>query len=129
MKYVHTAYGQLVDDVFEATAFYRDVLGFKVVRQSETFAQLDAGGPLVFFFWQWAHLCKHLGEDAMRQVKHQVQSALRFDTPEEVDAAYRELSAKGVRFVAEPNDWEWNAHAAYFVDENGYMWELFCWLK
>lgn len=129
MHYNHTAHGLLVDDIDRAVRFYRDKLGYRVDRQSETFAQMDNGGPVVLFFWQWAHLEKHLGKEAMAQVKHRVQSAIRFEHPEEVDEAYKELRTKGVHFLAAPNDWEWNARAAYFVDDDGYMWELFCWSK
>lgn len=129
MKYNHTCTGYLVDDVEKAVVFYRDTLGFRISRQSETFAQLTSGENTILFFWKWEHLCEHLGEEPMKKVKHRVQSAIRFDCPEDVDAAYAELKAEGVDFVAAPADWEWNAHAAYFVDENGYMWELYCWLK
>lgn len=129
MKYNHTSYGFLVDDIGKAVAYYRDTLGFGVVRQSETFAQMDSGAGVAFFFWQWAHLCEHLGDEAMSKVRHRVQSAIRFDQPEEVDAAYEALKADGVTFVAAPANWEWNARAAYFVDGDGYMWELYCWLK
>lgn len=129
IKYKHTAYGLLVDEVDKMVNFYRDTLGFKVTRQSDTFALMDNGGPLLLFFWQWKHLQKHLGIEAMKKVKHRTQSALRFDTPQEVDAAYEDLLAKGIEFVAQPANWEWNAYAAYFVDRDGYMWEIFCWLK
>ncbi len=129
IRYNHTAYGLLVDDIAEAVAFYRDTMGFHVLRQSDTFAQMDAGGTLAFFLWKWSHLCEHLGREAMQKVRHRTQSALRFERPDDVDRAYLALKEQGVNFVAAPGNWEWNARAAYFVDDNGYMWELFCWLK
>lgn len=123
----HTAFGLLVDDVDESVAFYRDVMGYGVGRQSETFAQMRSGDDIALFFWKWGHLVEHLGEAAMSKVKHRVQSALRFDSPAAVDEAYAWLKGRGVEFLVSPGYWEWNAYAAYFVDEEGYMWELFTW--
>jgi catechol 2,3-dioxygenase-like lactoylglutathione lyase family enzyme len=128
MKCKHSAYGLLVDDIDSIVRFYRDVYGYRVIRQSDTFAQVETGGPLKLFFWKWSHLCQHLGEDAMKKVRHRTQSALQFENPEDVDRAYIELLDKGVCFVSPPGNWEWNARAAYFVDTDGYMWELYCWL-
>ena len=123
----HSAFGLLVDDVAKTAAYYRDVLEYPVVRQSATFAQHATTGTVPLFSWQWAHLVEHLGKEAMARVKHRVQCALRFETPEKLDKAYEALKAAGVDFLAAPGVWEWAAYAAYFVDKEGYMWELFTW--
>lgn len=127
MDFNHTSHGFLVDNIDETVEFYKRNLGYKVVRQSNTFAQMDTGGPIVLFFWEWKHLENHLGKEAMARVKHRVQSAIRFESPEALDKAYEKLKTMGVDFLVEPTDWEWSARATYFVDNEGYMWEMFCW--
>lgn len=128
MHFEHTSHGLLVDDINKAVEFYSRNLGYKVIRQSYTFAEMDTGGLVEsLFFWQYAHIEEHLGKEAMSKVKHRTQSAIRFEKPGDVDRAYEELKAKGVNFLVAPANWEWNARAAYFVDGDGYMWELFCW--
>ncbi len=38
---------------------------------------------------------------------------------DDIDEAYRELKAKGVKFVTEPKGKHWGARAATFVDPDG----------
>jgi len=128
MKFKNTAHGLLVPNITEIIPFYRDVLGYQIINQGESFVLFDAEGSRLFM-WEWSHLSRYIGEDRMTKVKHKTQFAIRFDTSEEVDAAYQELFSKGVDFVISPQDWPaWKAHAGYFVDPNGYMWEIFCWI-
>lgn len=128
MKLNHNCFGILVDDIGETIDFYTKVMGYGINEKNHdgvTFTEFATGGPITFFAWRWDHLVEHLGPEAMGQVKHRAQSAIYFDDPAELDAAYEELRAKGVHFIAGPKDWVWNARAAYFVDEEGYMWELY----
>ena len=57
MKYNHTSYGFLVDDISKTVNFYRDTMGFLVVRQSDTFAQMNSEGKCHY----------NLGETARRE--------------------------------------------------------------
>jgi lactoylglutathione lyase len=43
---------------------------------------------------------------------------------EDVDAAYQELIAKGVRFLRPPTDQPWGLRTAYFADPEGNLWEI-----
>ncbi len=127
LNMLHSAFGLLVDDIQQAIAFYRDVLEYPIVRQSDTFAQMRTDNGVALFFWKWGHLVEHLGEEAMSEVKHRTQCALRFENPQQVDKAYEWFKSQGVKFLVKPGYWEWNAYAAYFVDDEGYMWEIFTW--
>lgn len=130
MKYYHNCFGLLVDDVEEAAKFYSDALGYKIKRKEDSFVEFDTGGgPITFFAWQWDHLERHLGKDVMSKVKHRLQCAIFFDNPDDVDKAYAKLSEQGVKFLTEPQDWEWQAYAAYFLDEDGFMWEIYSWKR
>lgn len=128
MKYINTAHGMLVPNTKKAIPFYRDILGYRLIDEAEGFALFDAEGARLFL-WEWSHVSKYVGAERMAKVKHRCMFAIRFDTPQEVDAAYQELMGKGVDFVIAPQDWPaWKAHAGYFVDPDGYMWEIFCWI-
>lgn len=127
MKYQISNVGLLVPNVQRAVPFYRDKFGYTLKQDFPEFAEFNAD-EATLFLWQWSHLAEHLGEDAMSKVKHRFMGAIQCDTAEEVDAAYDELQSKGVTFLAEPTDWPWQARAAYFVDEEGYMWELYAWI-
>lgn len=128
MKYRHVAHGFLVDDVYGSVKYYEEKMGWKPTRVDETFAELETNNGMEFFFWQWAHIEKHLGREVMAQVKHRNQQACRFERPEEIDAAYEELKGRGLKFLTKPRNYEWNARAVYFLDPEGFMWELFCWI-
>ncbi|MDX9851514.1 MAG: VOC family protein [Anaerolineaceae bacterium] len=129
MKFKNTAHGMLVPNVKEIIPFYRDILGYEIIDEADGFVLFDAEGARLFM-WELPHITKYLGVERMAKVKHKTQFAIRFDTPSEVDDAYKELSGQGVDFVIAPQDWpDWKAHAGYFVDPNGYMWEIFCWIN
>jgi catechol 2,3-dioxygenase-like lactoylglutathione lyase family enzyme len=42
----------------------------------------------------------------------------------DVDAAYAELTAKGVTFVRPPTDRRWGLRTAHFTDPEGNLWEI-----
>jgi uncharacterized glyoxalase superfamily protein PhnB len=128
MKYPIRTIGWIVDSVEDSVNFYQEKLGYSLTLfKPGEFALFDAYGS-VFFFWQRSHLNEHFGADVMAHVKHSCMAAIKFDTPKEVDAACTELKSRGVNFLVEPNDWPWDARAAYFIDDHGYIWELFAWI-
>jgi len=128
VKYSIRTVGWIVDCVEDSVSFYQEKLGYSLILfQPGQFALFDAFGS-VFFMWQRSHLNEHFGADVMANVKHSCMGAIKFDNPEEVDAAYSELKSKGVKFIVDPNDWPWDARAAYFIDDSGYLWELYAWI-
>ncbi|GHO99453.1 glyoxalase/bleomycin resistance/dioxygenase family protein [Reticulibacter mediterranei] len=42
----------------------------------------------------------------------------------DVDAAYKELKAKGVTFLRPPTDQRWGLRTAHFADPEGNVWEI-----
>ena len=42
----------------------------------------------------------------------------------DVDAAYEDLTAKGVTFVQPPTDKPWGLRLAHFADPEGNLWEI-----
>lgn len=129
MKYINKAFGMLVPNIQEVIHFYRDILGYSVVRESESFITFDAGGKTLFM-WEWDHINKHIGSENMKKVQHKNLFAILFKNRQEVDLAYKELLNQGVDLVRKPQYWpDWKSYAGYFIDPNGYMWEIWCWTE
>lgn len=126
MDYTITNVGLLVQNVQSAVEFYRSTFNLTTKQDSPEFVEFNSKGSTLFL-WQWSHLEQFLGTKAMAQVKHPFMAAIFCDTPQKVDEAYHDLCKKGVNFIAQPTDWPWNARAAYFVDPEGYLWELYSW--
>lgn len=128
MKFLNKAHGMLVPNVKKAIPFYRDVLGYQILNQAEGFVTFDAEGSRLFM-WEWSHLVLNIGSEKMKKVKHKCLFAIYFESSHEVDEAYQYLVNKGVDFVIAPQDWDWKARAGYFVDPNGFMWEIWTWMN
>jgi uncharacterized glyoxalase superfamily protein PhnB len=43
----------------------------------------------------------------------------------DVDAAYEDLTARGVTFVQPPTDKPWGRRMAHFADPEGTLWEIY----
>jgi len=54
--------------------------------------------------------------------------AVKLTNAAALDAAYAELSAKGIAFIRPPADYPWNARCVYFTGPDGELWELYAWL-
>ncbi|MCU1406705.1 MAG: hypothetical protein JWQ43_3008 [Glaciihabitans sp.] len=55
--------------------------------------------------------------------------AIELETGEDVDRLYTELRARGLRDSGEPRVYEWGSRSAYFVDHDGYIWEIYAWVE
>jgi len=88
-----------VSDLKKTAAFYENVLGLKKTGEWPTYVEFDVGGVQFGF--------KPGGKMEI------------FLLVDDIDKAYRELRAKGVKFVSEPKDKHWGARAATLVDPDG----------
>ncbi len=88
-----------VSDVKKAADFYGNVLGLKKTGEWSTYVEFDVGGVQFGF--------KPGGEMEI------------FLLVDDIDKAYREQKAKGVKFLTEPKDTHWGARAATLVDPDG----------
>ncbi|MCS5734989.1 VOC family protein [Herbiconiux daphne] len=55
--------------------------------------------------------------------------AIELDSGEAVDALHADLKARGLADSGEPALYEWGARSAYFVDPDGYIWEIYAWVE
>lgn len=120
------AHGFLVDDIQQEEDFYTQNLGYTVGRRGDSFVSLTGGPAGGLFLWAWGHISKHLGPEASGRIGHRSMQAIHLESREEVDEAYEALRDKAT-FIAPPQDWVWKAYAAYFVDNQNYLWELWTW--
>ena len=122
-------YCLIVEDVDRAAAFYGETLGLPMRFRNENFADFDLGEGARLALWEYAHVSGAVGVEAVGKPGNRFMGAIRLDTGEEVDVACKELRIKGVNFIKEPADWPWGARGAYFSDPDGYLWEIYAWVK
>ena len=102
----------LVDDVLAARAFYVDTLGLKLAWE---IPEMGAFGvevePIQF-------IVTVVGEERTRGAapRRFIGVSIAVD---DMDAVYRELTAKGVPFEGPPETQPWGGTLAYFRDPSG----------
>ena len=120
MKNVSIGYINLaVTDFARSLAFYRDVLGLPQLFVDETFQFAAFSAGAVRFAVVGGPDSKKLraarGGD--------FHAGIGFCVPD-VDAAYRELEGKGVRFTMKPSKQPWGGYMAMFADPDGNIFYL-----
>ena len=96
----------------EMVTFYRDKLNLPVEYSDDNFIQFATQGTRLYIH--------RLGSaPALRE--HSVE--IHFDVPD-VDAAYQELTARGVEFEDAPANRPWGARMAAFRDPEGFVVEI-----
>jgi catechol 2,3-dioxygenase-like lactoylglutathione lyase family enzyme len=117
----------LCADVERSIAFYSGLLGFRLRRRAESFADF-AGAGLTLACWEIGHIARHAGLSTARPPgMHQACIAVELPSPAAVDEACRALATKGVAFGGPPADYPWNARCCYFAGPDDELWELYAW--
>jgi predicted enzyme related to lactoylglutathione lyase len=99
-------------DMEKSTAFYRDVLGLKLMFSAPAWTQFDAGN---------IHLGLHSPSERLHAERtNSVQFGFYVD---DIQKAAKELKSKGVHFVMEPAKQEFG-WLAVFSDPDGYHIQL-----
>ena len=108
-----------VRDYPRAIAFYRDVLGLRLLVEDSQFefAQFDAG--TVRFAVVGGPQSKKLRDERGGDF----HAGIAFCVPD-IDAAYRTLAARGVRFTMTPSKQPWGGYMALFADPDGNIFYL-----
>jgi uncharacterized protein len=117
----------LCRDIGRSIRFYTEKLGFELRHRADGFADFTGAG-LTLALWEIDHISRHTGlANIAGPGAHKACIAVRMASPEEVDAGYGELVAKGVPFVAPPAEYAWNAYCCYFTGPDDEVWELYAW--
>ena len=120
----------LVEDVERSVAFYRDKLGFALRTKAEGFADFKTE-HVAFALWEIDHIAKTVGISNKRPEPgvHRSIGAIELKKPDEIDVLYAQLLERGVKFIAPPKDYPWQARCIYFTDPDDYLWEVYAWLE
>jgi len=112
MKDVSIGYINLaVTDFNRSLAFYRDVLGLPLIFVDDKFQFAAFGAGAVRFA-----VVGGADSKKMREARGgDFHTGIGFCVPD-VDAAHRELAAKGVRFTMNPSKQPWGGYMAMFAD-------------
>jgi len=112
-----------VQDLAKCMTFYRDTLGFQVTfSDSVSFAfRLEDQD---FVLLEISAAVQMVGEEALSLHKEVGHRVLLCVGVENVDAVYKDLTAKGVTFIKPPISQAWGRRTAYFADPEGNLWEL-----
>ena len=113
-----------VRDFERSRRFYMETLGWKPAAASgEDVTFFQAGGVVLSIYPR-----EKLAEDALISPEGTGFSGitLAFNTQSEaeVDEIIRDLKAKGVTILKEPQKVFWGGYSAYFADPDGYAWEV-----
>ncbi len=134
----HTSF--TVSDMDRSVAFYRDLLGMEVISERTAPAEFASkvtgipGAELKIVYLQAGgykleliQYLKSVGERIDPRTNRPGSAHLAFNV-DDIDRAYAELSAKGVKFQSEPQlvggGPNKGARAVYFVDPDGFTIEF-----
>lgn len=113
-----------VSDLETSRKFYTEILGWKPSAASnESVAFFQAGGVVLALFSR-----SSLAEDALTSPQGSgfsgISLAHNARSESEVDQIISDLKSKGVRIAKEPQKVFWGGYSSYFVDPDGYHWEV-----
>jgi predicted enzyme related to lactoylglutathione lyase len=103
-----------VRDVSAALVFYRDALGLTVIMQESALALLQSGTVMLGLSTGHLRLAPHIA--GATEVVFRVEN---------VRAAQRDLTAKGVSFLGEPRQITAMDWASHFRDVDGHLLSIF----
>ena len=120
-----------VDDFEGSLKFYKEKFGFKVIRlqpdpEHANYVQFDFQGTAVTM-WQKDGVIKAMGPDHLGEYGHHFMIAVKVPEMSDVDEIYEELTANGVECFQKPTTYEFGSRAAYFLDYEKNVWEVFAW--
>ncbi len=112
-----------VKDLEASKKFYAETLGWKIARPQEGVAFFQAGGVVLALFPR-----EELAKDALVSAAgsgfQSISLAYNTQSEAEVDEIIRDLRAKGVKIVKEPQKVFWGGYHSYFADPDDYLWEV-----
>jgi catechol 2,3-dioxygenase-like lactoylglutathione lyase family enzyme len=116
----------------EVTTDFLLVLGFTVAETVEG-ARLFSAGEVTLTLYDGArHLQSPLAqafELDLPPSTGRLMLAIELSTGEQVDELYRTLLARGLEASGPPVVYEWGARSTYFLDADGYIWEIYAWVE
>lgn len=112
-----------VQDLDKCATFYRDVIGLEVKDRDAHSAGFSLGGQY-FLLLEVSAGADLISEKPLDLKINGGPRGFLAVGVEDVDAAYKTLTAKGVTFLRPPADQSWGLRTAYFADPEGNVWEI-----
>lgn len=122
-----------VKDFNNSLKYYTEKFGFKVKRlqpdsENANYVEFEFAGTSVTM-WQKNGVetvieKKYLGDEG-----HRFMIAVKVPEVKDVDDIYKELTKRGATCIQKPVTYEFGSRAAYFLDYEGNVWEVFAWLE
>lgn len=116
----------------DTTTDFLLLLGFTVAESVEG-ARVFAAGEVTLTLYDGAtHVQSPLAQASeldLAPSTGRLMLAIELSTGEQVDELYRTLLARGLEASGPPAVFEWGARSTYFLDADGYIWEIYAWVE
>jgi catechol 2,3-dioxygenase-like lactoylglutathione lyase family enzyme len=112
-----------VSDVARSVAWYRDKLGFEVLKSEPEIALLRLDSGLVYLFAE----SPPTEDKPSEHLVPKPGGVILVLTVEDCRIAYEELQARGVEFLTEPKSPPWGGLRCFAHDPDGYLIEIEDW--
>lgn len=122
--------GIVTNQFKEMLHFYRDILGFKVKLDMESYVEFESEGVRFAITTNTV-----MSEATKHQSYNQPATGQKFElafpvpTPDDVDRTYQDLVEKGATPIKAAADMPWKQRAAFIADPDGNIHEIFADLK
>ena len=113
-------YVLFVGDLERSRTFYKETLGMTARFEDDNSTALTTDNGML----DETAAKDLLGDDAIASGAAGGASFVIVAEVADVDATHRELQAKGVKFLREPEDRAWGLRTAHFCDPDGYVVEI-----
>lgn len=110
-----------------ATAEFLTALGFSATLVGDGYVEFATDHVVLTI--REGRLSQGSSPRALPESTGRLMLAIELDTGEDVDRLFLELKARGLRDSGPPRVYEWGARSAYFVDHDGYIWEIYAWVE
>jgi uncharacterized glyoxalase superfamily protein PhnB len=118
----------VTDQPLVMKAFYRDVIGFPMqLELGEDYVEFESEGVRFAITTRQvmsAATGGYAGYTGQRQGQF-FELAFPCESPQDVDASYAAIVAKGAQPIQAPADMPWGQRAAFFADPDGNVHELY----
>jgi len=120
-----------VDDFQGSLKYYTEKFGFKVKRlqpdpEHANYVEFEFRDTTVTM-WQKDGVIQAMGDAHLGEYGHHFMIAVKVPALQDVDDIYEALTANGVECFQGPTTYEFGSRAAYFLDYEKNVWEIFAW--
>jgi catechol 2,3-dioxygenase-like lactoylglutathione lyase family enzyme len=122
-----------VKDFDGSLQFYKEKFGLTLKRlqpdeANANYAEFDFEGTTVTI-WARSGLYEVMDSQYVEGDGHPFMIAIKAPEASDVDDIYDAFSANGVTCVKEPTTYVFGSRAAYFLDYEKNIWEIFAWIE